>query len=333
MTFTNRQGNFEISPKTLLLGLAFAAVYLIWGSTYLGIKYALVSLPPFILASTRFLVAGSVLFIAARFTKDFEWPRVSHWKTSFISGALLLLVGNGAVVLAQDYISSGLAALLVASEPFFVVILSWLWLGRGRPGLKVTLGLLIGFVGVALLIVGQPSANVSGGSGQTLGAAAVIIGALSWAVGSLYGLKAAVPRSAMLTSGMQMLAGGALMFIVSLVKGEWTSFNAGDVSAGSWMALAYLTVFGSIVAFTAYSWLLRNVKPSLVATYAYVNPVVAVFLGWGIAGEKVSMMMLAGAAIVVGSVALVSREKKSKRESARSDSAVACPADVQAAGA
>ena len=290
---------------------AFAAIYIVWGSTYLGIKYAIETFPPFIMAGTRFLFAGAVLYLIATRTAEYEKPKAIHWRTSLIVGTLLLLGGNGGVVIAQHYISSSLAALLVATEPFWIVILSWLWLKNGRPDWRVALGLVIGFVGVAMLITGQniEGGFLNGGFYQWLGTFAVLAAAMSWAAGSIYGLKSPVPKSSLLTAGMQMIAGGAMLLMVSLLKGEWWSFDVAAVSTRSWLAVGYLIVFGSLIGFTAYSWLLKNAQPSMVATYAYVNPVVAVLLGWGIAGESLTAQMLAGAAIVVVSVALVTRQK------------------------
>jgi drug/metabolite transporter (DMT)-like permease len=226
------------------------------------------------------------------------------------------LGGNGGVVLAQHYISSSLAALLVATEPFWIIILSWLWLKKGRPTFRVALGLAVGFIGVGLLVTGQTTGGgiLNGGFYQWLGTFAVIASALLWAAGSLYGLKAPVSKSALTAAGMQMISGGLMLLIASLIRGEWWSFDIAAISGRSWAAFAYLTVFGSLIGFTAYSWLLKNAQPSKVATYAYVNPVVAVLLGWGIAGESLTMQMLVGAGIVVISVALVTWQKKAVEE-------------------
>jgi drug/metabolite transporter (DMT)-like permease len=301
--------NQTIKPATITLVAAFAAIYIFWGSTYLGIKYAIETLPPFLMAGSRFIVAGSILYIWARLSKDYEKPSLKHWRTCFIVGTLLLLGGNGGVVLAQHYISSSLAALLVATEPFWIVLLGWLWLKGERPNWKVALGLTIGFVGVYLLIGGQGDAANSG-YGQILGAFLVICAAFSWALGSMYGLRATTPKSSALTAGMQMLSGGAVLSAVGLLKGELTSFHLTDVSTNSWLALVYLIVAGSLIGFTAYSWLLKNASPAMVSTYAYVNPVIAVFLGWLIAGESFTAQMLVGAAIIIGSVALITSHKK-----------------------
>ncbi len=307
--------NQNIKQFSILLLAAFAAVYIFWGSTYLAIKYAIETLPPFLMAGSRFIFAGSLLYLWARFSKDYEKPSLKHWRTSFIVGTLLLLGGNGGVVLAQHYIPSSLAALLVATEPFWIVLLSWLWLGGIRPNWKVALGLLIGFVGVYLLIGGQES-DAGSGTGQIFGALLVIAAAFSWATGSMYGLRATTPKSSALTAGMQMLGGGLVLTLVGTIKGEWMSFNIADVSANSWFALAYLIIFGSLIGFTAYSWLLKNAQPAMVATYAYVNPVIAVFLGWLIAGESFTTQMLVGAGIIIGSVALITSQDKDKKDAA-----------------
>lgn len=296
----------------ILLIAAFAAVYIFWGSTYLAIKYAIETLPPFLMAGARFVFAGAVLMIWARFSKDYERPKAAHWKTSFIVGTLLLLGGNGGVVFAEHHISSSLAALLIATEPFWIVLLSWLWLKGARPNLKAVLGIATGFFGVWLLINGQATSSASalGDSMQLFGTIAVIAAAFSWALGSIYGLRAPVPKSSLLTAGMQMFSGGLVLLFVSLIAGEWSNFNAAAVSANSWFGLIYLVIFGSLFGFTAYSWLLKNAQPALVSTYAYVNPIIAVFLGWLIAGESFSGQMLLGAGVIVGSVVLITSENK-----------------------
>lgn len=298
----------------IVLLAAFFAVYVFWGSTYLAIKYTIETLPPFLMAGTRFAFAGAILFVWARFTKDYEKPTFEHWKTAAIVGTFLLLGGNGAVVLASHYIPSSMTALLVATEPLFVVMLSWLWLGNARPNWKVAAGLLVGFVGVYLLISGKSS--VAGGDdyGKWIGYGAVIIGALSWATGSIYGLKATTPKSSLLTAGMQMLAGSVSLFVVGLIRGEHTTFDPTAVSSNSIFALFYLIIFGSLIGFTAYSWLLKNAQPAMVATYAYVNPVIAVILGWSVAGESLTAQMLIGAFVIVASVVLITANKSEKHD-------------------
>ena len=251
-------------------------------------------------------------FCIARFSKDYEKPKFVHWKTSFVVGTLLLLGGNGGVVFAEKYISSSLAALLVATEPFWIVLLSWLWLKNSRPNLKVVAGIFLGFFGVWLLISGQTEMAAASDSMQFFATIAIIGAAMSWAIGSIYGLRSPVPKSLVLTAGMQMFSGGLVLLFVSLLTGEMFRFNISEVSNASWFGLIYLIIFGSLVGFTAYSWLLKNAQPAMVSTYAYVNPVIAVFLGWLIAGESFTTQMLIGAGIIVGSVALITSNKNDK---------------------
>lgn len=308
-------GKTESSRKLLILVAAFFAVYVFWGSTYLAIKYAIETLPPFLMAGARFAFAGSILFLWARLSKDYEKPRFEHWRTSFIVGTLLLLGGNGFVVFAQHYIPSSLAALLIATEPLWIVILSWVWLGHSRPNWRVMLGLLLGFVGVWLLISGRASNTEEGAqANQLIGIAAVLFASISWATGSIYGLRGATPRSSILAAGMQMLAGSISLTVVGLIRGELSTFDPSAVSSNSLFGVAYLIVFGSLVGYTAYSWLLKNARPSMVATYAYVNPVIAVLLGWLIAGESMTAQMLVGAGIIVGSVVLITAQRSQEVE-------------------
>lgn len=309
----------KINPNRsfILLIAAFAAVYIFWGSTYLAIKYAIETLPPFLMAGARFTFAGAILMVWARFAKDYEKPKAAHWKTSFIVGTLLLLGGNGGVVFAEHHISSSLAALLVATEPFWIVLLSWLWLKGARPNMKAVLGIAVGFFGVWLLINGQAAnvASTDSGSMQLFGTIAVIVAALSWATGSIYGLRSPVPKSSIQTAGMQMFSGGLVLLFVSLIFGEWSNFSIAQVSVNSWLGVIYLIIFGSLISFTAYSWLLKNAQPAMVATYAYVNPIIAVFLGWLIAGESFTGQMLIGAGVIVGSVVLITSENKDSGDS------------------
>ena len=305
--------NNSESRKMILMIAAFAAVYIFWGSTYLAIFFAVKTIPPFIMAATRFLTAGTILFAIARMRQDYERPNRSHWRTSFIVGALLLLGGNGGVVLAEKYISSSMAALLVAIEPFWVVLLSWLWLRHSRPNFKIMTGLALGFLGVWLLISGHNGdADSQSSAMQFWSSVSLLIATLCWAAGSLFGLKSPSPKSSLLAAGMQMICGGALLLVASLVKGEWQDFRFSDVAASSWLGLGYLVIFGSLLAYTAYSWLLKNAKPANVATYAYVNPLIAVLVGWLIAGDTLTSEMLVGAGVIVGSVVLITMQGKAK---------------------
>ncbi|MGH9840460.1 MAG: EamA family transporter [Blastocatellia bacterium] len=302
----------DAKRKIVLFVAAFAAVYILWGSTYLAIKYVIETLPSLLSTGARFLVAGMTLFIVGRYSKSYEKPAFREWRASFVVGTLLFLGGTGGVVLAEHYITSSLAALLVATEPAWIVLLGWLWLKGSRPNWKVALGLLIGFAGVYLLIGGSSSGAVGDGTNQLFGAVLVIAAAVCWATGSIYGVRAPAPKSPILASGMQMISGGSMLLLAGMLKGEWTNFQITAVSLHSWLGLSYLLVFGSLIAFTAYSWLLKNAQPAMVATYAYVNPVIAVILGWAIAGESLTSQMIMGAGVIVGSVALITSQNSSE---------------------
>lgn len=284
---------------------AFAAVYLIWGSTYLAILWAIDTIPPFLMAGVRFCVAGGVLYAWARL-RGSPAPTRAHWRDAAIVGALLLLGGNGGVVWAEYHgVPTGLTALLIATEPLWVVLLDWVRPRGNRPTIGEVAGLLLGFGGVALLI--GPAEVAVGGAPRVhpLGAAVLIAATLSWATGSLYSRDAKLPHAPLLTTGMKMLAGGALLTLAGTAGGEWARLDLGAVSARSALALVYLILFGAIVAFTAYLWILRNTTLATASTYAYVNPVVAVFLGWWLAREVVTLRILLATEIIVGAVVLI----------------------------
>lgn len=291
------QGTLRAS--LLKVALAMGAVYVIWGSTYLAIRFAIETIPPFLMAATRYLVAGALLYTWARL-RGAPRPKLLHWRSAFIVGAFLLLVGNGGVVWAEQKLDSGLAALLISTEPIWIVGLVWLRSGRQRPNPRVIAGMVLGFAGLVMLVRPSGSSNV-----DLLGAAAVVLASLSWAWGSLYGQRAPLPESPLAATGMQMLGGGALLLLVSTLTGEPARFALSDLSLKSALAVGYLIVFGAIVAFTAYVWLLRVAPPVLVSTYAYVNPVVAVLLGWAFAGEPLTAGTLISAAVILAGVALI----------------------------
>ncbi|HEX2167024.1 MAG TPA: drug/metabolite exporter YedA [Longimicrobiales bacterium] len=301
-------------PSRGKLIAAFAAVYIIWGSTYLAIVYAIETLPPFLMAGGRFLVAGTLLF-AWSMAKSERRPTLREWKAALIIGALLLLGGNGAVTWAEQFVPSGITALLVAGTPCWMVLLEWLWKGGARPGARTVVGLLLGFGGIALLV--GPSAFTGGGEIDPLGALVLMIGSLAWAVGSIYSKHASVPHGALLSTGMQMLTGGLLLVVAGSMAGEWSQVDAANVSTRSVLALAYLIIFGAIVGYSAYVWLLRVSTPARVSTYAYVNPVVAVLLGWAIAGEVFTLRMAIAAAVIVAGVALITLEEHNRSRAAR----------------
>ncbi|HEX7331702.1 MAG TPA: EamA family transporter [Pyrinomonadaceae bacterium] len=291
-------------PSRVLIVLAFAAIYILWGSTYLGIRLAIETLPPFLMAATRFMIAGAILFSWAVLNGEPLRPALSQWPKAFILGGLMLLCGNGGVTWAEKYIASGLAALLVATEPLWVVILNW-GLTHRRPNGKVLLGVLIGLAGVSLLVSDGLGQGAHNSRLSLIGAGVVVFSSFAWASGSVYSSRSPIRAATAMASGMQMLAGGSLLLVLALVAGDFKRLNLDNASWVSIGAFAYLTVFGSLVAFTAYSWLLNHVTPARAATYAYVNPVVAVLLGWLIASEPVTPKMMLAAAIIVGSVVLI----------------------------
>ena len=291
------------------MALALAGLYFIWGSTYLAIRIAIETLPPFLMAGGRFLVAGTVLYLWAR-ARGAQRPTLTLWKTAALSGVLMLLGGNGAVVWAEQFVPSGMVSLLVATVPLWIVLQDW---GSGRggaPGAGVLFGILWGFAGVALLVGGSEIAGA--GRQDLVGGLLVLLGAGSWAAGSLISRYGARPPSAALGNGMQMLAGGGALMLASLLRGEPGAFDPGGTSLASILAVLYLVLFGSLVAFTSYIWLLRNTTPAVASTYAYVNPVVALLLGWALAGEPLSGRTLLAAFVILSAVMIITTRRTSK---------------------
>lgn len=317
----------EGRPPLLRVGLAFAAVYLIWGSTYLAIRFAIETLPPFLMAGVRFIVAGGVLYIwtAAR---GAGVPTPREWLATGIVGALLLLGGNGGVVWAEQSVPSGLAAVLVATVPFWMVLLHWPT-GGVQPTAVVLVALAVGLAGVALLV--GPAELAGAGRVDLLGAVVLLLAALSWASGSLVSRHAAQPRWPLRANAMQQLSGGVLLLVAATLAGDWSRLDLAGASARSVLSLGYLVVFGSLVGFTAYIWLLRHVAPALVSTYAYVNPVVAVFLGWALAAEPITPRTLLAAAVIVGAVAVISTEQArlAVRERREREAAIAAASEPE----
>jgi drug/metabolite transporter (DMT)-like permease len=281
---------------------AFASIYLVWGSTYLAIRYAVQTIPPFIMGGLRFLISGALLYLWARY-RGAPSPTRLHWRNAIIAGGFLLLGGNGAVVWAEQFVPSGLTALLVSILPFWLVIIEWVRPPRRRPSSAVLVGLVLGFIGIVVLI---GPGNLGGhGDVRPLGALVLILGSLSWAIGSFWSRDARLPESGLLTTGMEMLGGGALLLIVGLLSGELSQLDVHRISGASAAGLIYLITFGSLIGFTSYIWLLDKVSPARLGTYAYVNPIVAVILGWAIAGERLSLRTAVAAAIVICAVALI----------------------------
>jgi len=293
------------APKAKLIA-AFAAIYIVWGSTYLAIKYAIETIPPFSLGAARFLIAGVLLYTWSRLrTKRRALP--VHWLHALVLGALMLGFGNAAVVWSETRVPSGITALIVAIVPLFVVMIDWLRPGGERPHGAVMVGVIGGIAGMALLAwpTGTRREDV-----DLLAIAVLAVGSLAWSIGTVFGRHAAVPGYPPLTSSMQLLGGGAMLVIISLIAREPWHITPAVLEWKGLAALAYLTVFGSIIAFSAYSWLMRVAPPARIATYAYVNPVVAIVLGWAFADEKLTAHTLGAAAVILAGVALITTGMK-----------------------
>ncbi len=302
MHLVNGSSEKPKSPSFLAIWAAMISVYLIWGSTYLAILFAIETIPPFLMAATRFLFAGAILYLVRRAQGD-AVPSRREWRSAAIVGALLLVGGNGGVVWAEQWVFSGVTAVLVGTAPLWMVLIDVLHPGGRRPSRWAILGLILGFVGIVVLI--GPSQFTSKEENVDLvGAVVLILASLSWAIGSIYNRQASLPSSPLLGTSMEMLAGGAGLFLLGILTGEFRQLNLAALSSRSLSALAYLIVFGSWVGLTSYTWLLRAAPTPLVSTYAYVNPVVAVLLGHLLASEPLTVTTLIAVAIVVGSVVL-----------------------------
>jgi drug/metabolite transporter (DMT)-like permease len=296
--------------------IALLALYIVWGSTYLAIRFAVDTIPPFLQAGLRFLISGLILMIWRRAAGD-EMPSLKQWRSLAIVGTLLLLGGNGLVSFAEQRIASGVAALIIGTVPLWLVLIEAIRPGGVRPSWRALIGLIVGFGGIYLLI--GPSELTGKFQFDILGTLTLITAAFLWSLGSIYSRSAELPKSALMTTGAEMLAGSIPIFIVSILFGELKSFSFAQVSGQSWLALLYLITFGSMVGFVAYIWLLQNAPVSLVATYAYVNPLVAVLLGSWFAQESLTARTLFAAGIIIGSVVFINsaRQVKVKTEPLR----------------
>lgn len=288
-------------PRARVLA-AFTAVYLVWGSTYLAIKYAVQTIPPFLMVGTRFVTSGALLYVWARW-RGAPRPTRRQWRDAAVAGALMLCCGNGAVSWAEQRVPSGLAALLVASVPLWIVIVDWVRPDGTRPTIGIMLGVVTGLAGLIILV--GPATLVGHGTIDSAAALVLIGGSLAWASGSVYNRHGSRPRSAALSTGIQMLGGSVALFLLAALSGELRGVRPSAIAAVSIAGWLYLVTFGSLVGFTAYIYLLQAVTPAKASTYAYVNPLIAVFLGWAIAGEPVTARTLAAAAIILGGVAMI----------------------------
>src|ERR1044071_6561059 len=310
--FSNQETNVQHVRRDnqLLVIVAFACIYIIWGSTYLAIRYAVETIPPLFVASFRHFIAGALLF-------GWCWhrglrPVRQQWLASIVLGFLFFLIGHGTLHWAQQTLPSGMAALLVATEPIFVAIILMIT-GRARITLSVAIGVLLGLAGVALIF----GADVRTGRSEMLNSLVVLIGTVSWSIGMVYSRSARLHPDSHMAAGMSLLTGAVLLFLGGTVTGEIASFHVTAVSMKSLLALAYLAIAGSLVAYSAYFWLLNRFPPTLVSTHTYVNPLVALALGWAIGGEVLAPRVLVGGLIVLAAIAWMSRATSDETQSAK----------------
>jgi drug/metabolite transporter (DMT)-like permease len=303
--------------------IAFAAVYVLWGSTYFFIRIGVETIPPFVLAGIRHIAIGLIFYPLFRYQSR-EKPTPAQWRTTIITGLLLLLCGNGALSWAETRVPSGIASLLVATVSLWMVILDWLRPGGCRPSPRVLIGFVLGFAGIALLV----GPSHLGGSERVnpLGAVVLILGSLAWAAGSIYSRHHPVPQSPLLGVAMQSLAGGAGLWIVAAATGELHQFHPAQVTLRSWLAVLYLFSFGSALGFSAYIYILKHSTASRVATYAFVNPVVALFLGWSLGGEAITLRTLVASGTILAAVLLVILAPQ--KSSALPEEIVPCPGEA-----
>jgi drug/metabolite transporter (DMT)-like permease len=294
------------APSRTALILAFTAIYLIWGSTYLGIRVAVESMPPFLMAAARFLIAGTILFAFLKL-RGAAWPTAYQWRVNAVIGTFLLLGGNGAVVWAEQYVPSGLTALLIGVGPLFIVLTEWAWPGGTRPGATTMFALLLGFAGVTWLAA--PWENTSHGGLHLGGVSAILLACVCWGIGSIYSRHAKHGADSFVASALQMLGGGAALLVAALLHGDFATLHLAAIPPRAWGAFAYLIGAGSLVGFSTFVWLMKHSTPARVATYAYVNPIVAVFLGWLLLDEPIGPRTLVATAIIIAAVAIITTQK------------------------
>jgi len=312
----NPPGTPRHRAGSIKVGLAFAAIYLVWGSTYLAIRYAVETIPPLVTAGIRHTLAGGIL-LAWACARGYR-PRREHWIAGAIVGAFFFLIGHGTLHWAEQHVASGLAALLIATEPMFILVLAWMS-GQQRISRLSALGLVCGVVGVAVLT----GVELNGNAQSLPGMIAVLIGSLSWAAGVVISPKVKLPTDALARTAVPLVCGAVMLLITAGATGEFHHLHWSALSLRSTLGLGYLIVFGSIVAFTAYTWLLQRFPPTLVATHTYANPVVAVLLGWLLASEPLTPRVVLASAAILGAIVLI---RKGERTSQRGVPAPASPA-------
>jgi drug/metabolite transporter (DMT)-like permease len=297
------------TPSRLMIAAAFAAIYIIWGSTYLAIKYAIESVPPFIMTAVRFAIAGGALYLWSVFRSPRETASVGEppsrgrvWRDAFIVGALLILGGTALVGWAELVVPSGITSLILASNPLWMALCEGI-AARRAPSRRVIAGLLVGMAGLGILV--GPALVTPGQSANLLGVGVLLLASLAWTIGALYSRRASLPSSPARATGVQMIAGGVLSLVVGLMLGEHRQLSIAAITPTSLLAIGYLIVFGALIGFSAYLWLMRVSTPSRVATHAYVNPVVAVLLGWAMLGETVTGRTALAMMVIVAAVVLI----------------------------
>jgi drug/metabolite transporter (DMT)-like permease len=309
---------------SIKLALAFAAIYIVWGSTYLAIRYAVETIPPLVTAAIRHTIAGMILlgWAAARGFR----PKREHWIAGAVLGAFFFLIGHGSLHWAEQYVGSGLAALLIATEPMFILVLAWM-MGQQRISRISALGLGSGVLGVAILMGAELTLKGS----SLAGLVAVLIGSLSWSIGVVLSPRLKLPDDAVARTGVPLICGAAMLWLASLLTGELQHTQWASVSMKSLLGLAYLIVFGSVVAFTAYTWLLQRCPPALVATHTYANPVVAVLLGWLLASEPLTLRLVVASVAILGAIVLIRRGESGVGDSRASETAKSSKGELQTA--
>jgi len=290
----------RVAASRLWIGLAFFAIYVVWGTTYLAIRYAVETIPPLVTAGIRHTTAGLIL-LAICWSRGFR-PRREHWIAGLALGALFFLVGHGTLHWAEQYVSSGLAALLVATEPLWILLIGAA-MKQQRINWLNGIGLLLGLAGVAILTARELTAM----NALTRGLVAVLIGAASWAVGVCISPRLRLPRDAMGRAAIPLVCGAGMLLAAAGVSGEFSTVHWSAISLRSALGLAYLIIFGSVVAFTAYTWLLQRCSPTLVATHTFVNPLVAVLVGWLWASEPMNLRMIVATTVILGAIVLIQR--------------------------
>lgn len=297
------------APAQWLVLLAFAIIYVVWGSTYLAIKFAIETMPPFLMAGVRFILAGIILFAFMR-SRDRTPLTRAHWISTALIGVLMLLGGNGLVCWAEQTVPSGMAALMIATMPMWFAVLDWLVFRGPRPSARIAAGIVIGLVGMYVLI---GSSQLEGERVELRGAIGLLAACVFWTLGSLWSRRASLPKSSFTTTAMQMIAGGVSLLLVGLALGEASRVTVSALTTKSVLALGYLTVFGSLAALSAYVWLLKVSTPTRVSTYAYVNPLIAVLLGASLANEALSARVWVAVGVILSAVVLINTARTTPR--------------------